>query len=365
MSPTLSSRSRRQWFPGRPPFDNEFVSYCNLYPDMRAHKHQLKLHRLPAIVGLAITLVGCGTSRALLDDAASGAGLPDTVELTETPFFPQEDYQCGPAALATTLSDSGVAVTPDELVARLYIPDRRGSLQVELLAAARAAGRVAYVIDAELGAVLAELDAGRPVLVLQNLGLGFAPAWHYAVVVGYDTAAGRLLLRSGGTQRKVVSATRFRRTWADGGNWAMVVLAPGELPTAPDETRYLEAAAAMETAGQPQATVAAFTAAVENWPDSPTALFGLASAYYSTGDLSAAGDIYRLALERVPDDPAILNNLAQVLLEREECAEARDTIDRAVAKSASQPALQEAINDSRAQIYQRCGEDSPTQPAGT
>jgi hypothetical protein len=30
-----------------------------------------------------------------------------------------------------------------------------------------------------------QLEAGRPVLVLQNLALKLWPQWHYAVVVGY------------------------------------------------------------------------------------------------------------------------------------------------------------------------------------
>ena len=31
--------------------------------------------------------------------------LPEHVELADVPFFPQEDYQCGPAALATSLAN--------------------------------------------------------------------------------------------------------------------------------------------------------------------------------------------------------------------------------------------------------------------
>src|SRR5207237_9306004 len=57
-------------------------------------------------------------------------GLPEHVELTQVPFFPQDEYQCGPAALATVLASSGVKVTPEELVAQVYIPERKGSLQI-------------------------------------------------------------------------------------------------------------------------------------------------------------------------------------------------------------------------------------------
>jgi Flp pilus assembly protein TadD len=190
--------------------------------------------------------------------------------------------------------------------------------------------------------------------VLQNLGLGFAPVWHYAVVVGYDAAAGELVLRSGRTERKRISAYRFRKTWADGGRWAMVVLAPGELPAAPDETRYLGAAAAMAIAGQPQAAVAAFTAAVDRWPESPRAWFALGNAHYSTGDLPAAAGAYRRALERDPEDPAFLNNYAQVLLEQGQCKDARRTIARAAASAAARPALADAVADSRKEIARRC-----------
>ncbi|HKK22781.1 MAG TPA: hypothetical protein VJ947_03765, partial [Pseudohaliea sp.] len=47
---------------------------------------------------------------------------PAAVELDATPFFPQQRYQCGPAALATVLSASGVPVEPAALVDEVYIP---------------------------------------------------------------------------------------------------------------------------------------------------------------------------------------------------------------------------------------------------
>ena len=51
---------------------------------------------------------------ALLDGLPEG--LPERVELAEVPFFAQSEYQCGPAALATLLVNSGVKTTPEALV---------------------------------------------------------------------------------------------------------------------------------------------------------------------------------------------------------------------------------------------------------
>ena len=44
------------------------------------------------------------------------AELPARAELTEVPFFPQEEYQCGPAALAMALNAAGLSVTPESLI---------------------------------------------------------------------------------------------------------------------------------------------------------------------------------------------------------------------------------------------------------
>ena len=53
-------------------------------------------------------LSGCASFMPQTKELAKGlpAGLPEKIELTETPFFPQLEYQCGPAALATDTAPS-------------------------------------------------------------------------------------------------------------------------------------------------------------------------------------------------------------------------------------------------------------------
>ena len=97
-------------------------------------------------------------------------GLPEQVELA-TPFFPQEEYQCGPAALATALVSAGAQTTPEALVPQVYVPERKGSFQVEMLAAARRHGMVSYALAPKFEDLLREIAAGTPVIVLQNLGI--------------------------------------------------------------------------------------------------------------------------------------------------------------------------------------------------
>src|SRR5262249_47579541 len=87
----------------------------------------------------AALLQGCASFTPQTESLAQGriAGLPPARELVAVPFFPQSDYECGPAALATVMVAAGVKVTPEELVPEVYLPERKGSLQVEMLAAPR------------------------------------------------------------------------------------------------------------------------------------------------------------------------------------------------------------------------------------
>ncbi len=268
--------------------------------------------------GLLCLLLASGCT--LLPSPATPA-LTAGVELQQVPFFPQSDYQCGPAALAMLLSSAGIAVTPEALVPQVYLPARHGSLQVELLAAARRQDRLPYVLDPTTAALQAQLRAGHPVLVLQNFGSRRSPLWHYAVVIGYEPGAGAYLLRSGITARQRLVARRFLASWERADHWAVVLAAPGEVPTGAQPGRYLQAVSALESAGHQAASALGYAAAVGQWPEEPLGWFGLAGARLAQGQPAAAEAAYAQLLQRAPGHVAARNNLA-VLLARRGCIEA-------------------------------------------
>lgn len=279
----------------------------------------------------SLLLVACATapqSRQLLH--AAPAGLPDSLELVEVPFFPQEVYQCGPAALATLLRDQGLSVQPEQLVPEIYVPARRGSLQAEMLAAARARGLVAYPLRPELHAILWELADGRPVLVLQNLGLAWLPRWHYAVVVGYDLGRGEILLRSGRHERHVNGFARFERTWRRAGRWAFVVTPPDQRPATVEPLPWLQAAHALERIAQTAAAAEAYATATRHWPAQAAGWFGLGNVRYARGEFAEAEAALRTLLERQPGLAMAWNNLAHVLAARGCGAQARVAAARAL-----------------------------------
>jgi hypothetical protein len=281
------------------------------------------------ILSLLLFVTGCASlqSERLLKSAAA---FPEPVELTEVPFFPQEEYQCGPAALAMALRWSGVGITPDELVPQVYLPARQGSLQAEILGAVRRHGRIPYVLSPQLESLLAEIASGHPVIVLQNLALSWYPKWHYAVVVGFDLARGEITLRSGLEARHTVALTTFERTWARGDYWAVVVMPPDRLPRTAEETRYLESVVALERLQRHEVTAIAYATAAARWPKSLVAQLGLGNSRYRLGDLAGALEAFQRAARDHPGSAPAFNNLAQTLAELGKLKEAEAAARRAV-----------------------------------
>ncbi len=261
---------------------------------------------------------------------ATAEVFPQPVEMTAVPFFPQEEYQCGPAALATVLNWSGVRVTPAELAPQVYIPERQGSLQLELLGAARRHGRVPYVLQPQMESLLAEVSSGNPVVILQNLSLPWYPKWHYAVVVGFDLKSDRLVLRSGIEERHEVPFKVFERTWRRSKYWATVVLPPDRLPFTAEEIPYVQAVAPLERLSRWPETAVAYATALTRWPKSLAARMGLGNSRYALGDLRGAEAAFRQAAEEHPDAGAAFNNLAQALADQDRLAEAQAAAKRAV-----------------------------------
>lgn len=289
--------------------------------------------RTPAAAGVlllcAAWLAGCASPQVAQLIERPPSRLPPHAELERAPFFPQEDYQCGPAALAAVLVQAGVDATPEALVPQVYVPARKGSLQAEMVAAARRNGLLAYALAPRLEDALLEVADGTPVVVLQNLSLPWSPVWHYAVLIGYDLGDQEVVLRSGVTRRLPMTMTSFERTWARSDYWAMVAVAPDRVPVTATEERYVKAAVALERV-VPAAARRAYRAALERWPKNYVARMGSGNTAYAAGDLVAAESEYRRAAHDYPEAPDAWNNLAQALLELGRKEEAAAAARRAV-----------------------------------
>lgn len=256
---------------------------------------------------------------ALLASACASSGptpvLTAAPELVDVPFFPQTEYDCGPAALATILNAADVAVTPAELIDDVYIEGLRGSLQAELFGATRRFGLLPVPVPPDAQSLLTEVTAGRPVLVLQNLGFERFPAWHYAVVVGYSAERARVVLRSGDERRRQERARRFLKRWRRADNWGFVAVEPGQIPASATADGYMRALVGSARQLDAAGVETAYAAALERWPDDPLVLFLTASWQQSSRRLVSAERLYRRLLALEPEHAAARNNLANLLLD--------------------------------------------------
>ena len=288
-----------------------------------------RLALLLALLGLS----ACSTPQSDLVTADPGP-LPAEAEVLGVPFIAQDRYYCGPASLAMVLNWSAepgaVAFDQDDLVAEVYTPEKEGTFPSDMLAAARRHGRLAVPVT-DLPDLLAELEAGHPVLVFQNLGLSWVPQWHFAVAVGYDLAGPNLVLRSGEDARRVTGLETFEHTWARGDHWAITVTPPDRLPARASEAAVLTAAAGIERAGQLAAARRAYEALLDRWPESHGGLMGLGNTAFKQDDFAAAETAFRQAAQLRPEAPEPWNNLAYALARQDRRAEAIAAAKRAVA----------------------------------
>lgn len=300
---------------------------------------------------LALLLTGCATPpRSPLQELP--ASLRRHVELSGTPFFAQERYQCGPAALAMSLNAAGIAVTPEALMPQVYVPQRQGSLQPEMLAAGRRNGAVSMTIPPRLDALLTEIAAGNPVIVLQNLSLPWFPVWHYAVVIGYDLDQAEIILRSGTTERLVMPLSTFQHTWKRSDYWGMATLPAGSLPATAEEGTAADALVAFEKGTDAVRARKAYETGLKRWSNNLILNLGLGNAAYAAGDRAAAAAAFRHATETHPDSAPAFNNLATVLAELGDFEQAHQAAERALAlggpwHETARATLQAIENDSR------------------
>ena len=297
---------------------------------MPASRNRRHLYGLLFLVWMIVGLLdGCAGIKKF-ESTDLPKNLPPTLELDSVPFYPQSDYQCGPSSLAMALTYSDLPITPEALQSQVYTPSQKGSLQMAMIGATRRHGRIAYPTSG-LNAIWPEIAAGHPVIVLQNLGLSWIPVWHYAVLIGYDFTDNTVILRSGITERKVMSFDTFDKTWARSDYWGLIVLKPTQLPATAREKDFLAAVFGLEKSSRFQAAIEGYQTALTRWPRSLIAFMGLGNSRYALGDLHGAEDAFRMAVKNHPGAAEAYNNLAQALLEQGHKQDALEAAQRAVA----------------------------------
>ncbi len=289
--------------------------------------------------GVMVALVGCVSppqTRALLN---APPDIPAAHVIEGVPFFAQDEYFCGPTTLAEVFNFYGANSTPSKVAPDVFVPELKGSLQIEMHSAVRKNGLLPYSDKGNLSQLLGLVSDGIPVIILQNLSVNWLPAWHYAVVVGYDLNRKELVLHSGQTAHYRLRLSVFERTWARAEYWFLVAVPPDLTSAHFHPYKFTQAAQDLVAVGRIDAGVSALTAATERWQESWLAYFLLANTYIQEQPRQSV-EWFKKGFAYGKNQATYLNNYAHALNALACPREALSLSQRALALAPADPIVQ-------------------------
>ena len=126
-------------------------------------------------------------------------------------FYAQDDYQCGPAALAALLNFRGLPVTPDQIAREIFSGSARGTLVMDMVFYAEGRGLKVKHYSGSEADVRQNIDRGNPLIALVDYGFWVYERGHFLVIVGYNDNG--FILNSGKEERRFVPREEFLRAW--------------------------------------------------------------------------------------------------------------------------------------------------------
>ncbi len=255
-------------------------------------------------------LTGCATTARQTEKFfKTSTQLPPKKLIEDVPFINQEAGQCGPATLTMAFNWARHPVKVEDVLPQVFNPKMKGTLQADMISASRRNGLIAIPI-AGIDSLLAELAAGNPVIVFENLAFSWLPQWHYAIVFGYDLSRKEVIMHSGPEANKRWDMEKFERSWMLGEYWGLVVLPSSKLSATADEVAHVKAASTIEVGPFSQAAQENYQLILKRWPESLGALIGLANLAYEKKDFKNAISHLVKATEFHPNSAFAWHNLA-------------------------------------------------------
>ncbi|HMK60720.1 MAG TPA: C39 family peptidase [Dissulfurispiraceae bacterium] len=174
-----------------------------------------KTVRKKALAIVIVALILCACSSAPVKPQANA------VVIGNVPFFPQEDYQCGPAALAGVLHYWGSSVGIGDIADAIFSKSARGTLTFDMVLYAERLGYSATQYQGSLDDLRSKIRDGYPLVVLVDYGVYVYRVDHFMDVIGYDEDG--VIVNSGRSKKKYLSNDDFLRSWKRTNNWTLLI----------------------------------------------------------------------------------------------------------------------------------------------
>ena len=176
---------------------------------------------------IMVSLTGCSVNH-YYPGHSPDAGHPVSFYIQGVPFFPQEEFQCGPSVLASVLNFRGNRIVPEEISKAIYLTDIQGTLKMDMVSYLRRyggkGGITVFETQGDIEGIKQDIAGGYPVIVFVDLGVWGIRKGHYMLIIGYDDERGGIIAYSGIERDKFISYDRFLRMWERGGYWTLSVV---------------------------------------------------------------------------------------------------------------------------------------------
>lgn len=295
--------------------------------------------KLACIYAGLVLISGCQTTPQA--DALRTAALLDVAKqkiIEGVPFYPQQEFYCGPTTLSEVFNYHGKMTEANEIAPKLFIPGKEGSLQLEMISATRQYGFLPYSQRGTIEQIIRLVEEDIPVIVFQNLSIQLIPQWHYAVVIGYDLSQRQLTLHTGLTPNHTMSFELFEKTWARANYWLLAPLPESKTSDQLIPFTYISAAYNMLEVGDKSIALNNLVAATNQWPQQWLPYL-LVANYYLEHDINSAIEWYAKGWHVGQYQKEYANNYAYALTELHCKAKALEVLDNALKRFPESPEL--------------------------
>jgi ABC-type bacteriocin/lantibiotic exporter with double-glycine peptidase domain len=166
---------------------------------------------------LILLFPSCATQRN--DQLTEGRG--DVTIIEDVPFYPRDDYQCGPASLAGVLNYWGVSVSPADIARQIFSPSAGGTLNFDMSLYVQSRGLQALQYSGTMEDLKEKIRSSYPLIVLVDYGFSIYQVNHFMVVVGFADEG--VVVNSGRNEKQLIPSHDFLKAWKRTKYWTLLI----------------------------------------------------------------------------------------------------------------------------------------------
>ncbi len=141
--------------------------------------------------------------------------------ISNVPFFPSENFQCGPTSLASVLNFLGLEITPEKIAKEIYSEGAKGTSDFDMILYPTKKGFKSIHYKGSLDDLKEKIKANKPLIVMVDEGIWFYKKYHFMVVVGFDNSG--LIVYSGKNKDERIDYEKFISKWQKTDFWTLLI----------------------------------------------------------------------------------------------------------------------------------------------